>query len=186
MSVGKTLGASSCRGQDTEYNSCMPINYGYLNIPSGTYFNTEFTVSAWVQPIDITDTYTRILEFGTGKSSNNVILMFNADSTSQLYPRFYVIQSGTQICAISTIQISKLSWHFVAATFTATLANIYVDGVLAGSVAYKNLALASVVRTKNYVTGSSWGDSVTRSYVDDIRIYNRALSTLEIQQLYLF
>ena len=74
-------------------------------------------------------------------------------------------------------------WHFVATTYDGERMVIFVDGVEVGSV-----EITSEISTNSY---SLWiGDRRHNSLddfqgkIDDVRIYNRALSAAEIQALY--
>ena len=179
--------SDACTDHNNEYYGCFYLSYRYFVLPSAVYFNSDFTLSVWINPYLNSEAYTRILEFGNGKYSNNVILMVNGNDWQNFYPSFWVIpQESYQMTVTSSIKMSSSSWHFIAATFTSTQANIYLDGVLAGSTTYASFTPANVVRTRNYVGGSSWSGSVCKHNIDDIRIYNRALSAQDIQNLYLF
>lgn len=73
-------------------------------------------------------------------------------------------------------------WHFVTATQTANLRQIYFDGVLLCS---DPVALDGISGPPTLYIGSENGAS--RFYngtLDDLRIYNRVLSAQEIAQLY--
>lgn len=89
----------------------------------------------------------------------------------------------------SASKITDGLWHHVAFTYngssSASGINFYVDGMLSnGPTTYNNLSstiLNNVTPTLGtYTTGVSW----LKGSVDDVRIYNRALSGSEITQLY--
>ena len=184
LTVGETVAIYNCYDHLGELRGCVGLNKGYYTIPTDVYFNSEFTLTAWVKPDTDSDKYSRIVEFGNGKANDNVILMMNSDSTSTFYPQFCVVHnSNTQKCIGSSTALSLNNWNFIAATFTSTQANIYVSGILSGSISYSSFLPANINRSRNYVAGSSWGGSNTESSIDDIRIYNRALSASEILDL---
>ena len=186
MTVGRAIYNNEfpCYDHNDKEDSCIELDNGYLVIPSGVYFNSEFTLTAWVEPGGTSDTYTRILEFGNGVKSDNIILMLNGDSTSAYYPRFYTFYSSSQIAVVSNTRVYANAFYFLAATFESTQAKLYINGVLVGSISYTSFLPKNVIRTRNYLGGSSWGGSQTNSVIDDIRIYNRALSATEIVELY--
>ena len=67
-------------------NSAIFFNNGYLQVPPGVYFSGDFTVTAWIN-IKSYQSYSRIFEFGNGKSTNNIILTMYA-TTSQIEAYF--------------------------------------------------------------------------------------------------
>ena len=71
------------------------------------------------------------------------------------------------------------NWHFIALTYDGTTANLYADGVLKTSAAEAwNLVPSGCVIGGQVGPTQFWPGSV-----DDVRIYNRALSATEISQL---
>jgi hypothetical protein len=88
--------------------------------------------------------------------------------------------SNSGIIVSSTQSVSS-GWHLITCTFASGTLTIYVDGqqsgVLAGST------MANGTNASSHI--GSYGTSVvTGGSLDDVRIYNRALSTAEIAQLY--
>ena len=71
------------------------------------------------------------------------------------------------------------NWHFIVLTYDGTTANLYADGILmASSAASWNLVqsacnIGAQVNATDYWKGT----------VDDVRIYNRALSSTEVLHL---
>ena len=72
-------------------------------------------------------------------------------------------------------------WHHVAATYDGSIQKIYLDGVLLG---IKDNAGSMNINTNHVFIGSGGGSSrYFNGLLDDIRIYNRALSDTEIDSL---
>ena len=74
-------------------------------------------------------------------------------------------------------------WYFVAATYDGSAARFYVNGVLLGSTA---LAVTMPADGRPLVIGADIPGILEVFYgkIDELRIYNRALSDAEIQSLY--
>ena len=74
------------------YAGALSLNKGYAVIPSDIYFNSEFSIAVWVKPVNTyaTDSWSRIVEFGRGVTSDNIILMFNDDRDGHFYLNFYL------------------------------------------------------------------------------------------------
>jgi hypothetical protein len=76
-------------------------------------------------------------------------------------------------------------WHHVAGVFTGTQIQIYLDGLLSGSVAQSS---PPVNNSRDVEIGSSFGGGSRQRYfnglLDDLRYYNRALTSNEILAIY--
>jgi len=74
-------------------------------------------------------------------------------------------------------------WHLVVATFDGLKTNFYIDGNLTG-----NSLLSGTPSTTNYplLIGRvyAYNGGFFKGDIDDIRIYNRALTAAEVSQLY--
>ena len=81
---------------------------------------------------------------------------------------------------------SLMQWHHVVATVSGTIGKVYLDGNLDGTGDVGNVppnALDIFIGRAHPANGGGvieWFNGI----IDDIRIYDRALSDLEIQQLY--
>ncbi len=85
--------------------------------------------------------------------------------------------SGTGVVAASP---SNNHWHHIVATQTGTTASLYVDGVLVNTATVAAIGNGSgPIYIGRYNSGYYFNGSI-----DDVRIYNRALSAQEVQQLY--
>jgi hypothetical protein len=73
------------------------------------------------------------------------------------------------------------TWYHVAGTWEPGGEQIYVNGQLKGTNAYAGAAPSDTYY--NLIGRSSWPDSQINGLVDDVRLYNRALSALEINSL---
>jgi hypothetical protein len=80
----------------------------------------------------------------------------------------------------SGYNINSLSgWHFVTAVYTGGVTTFYIDASSVGSVARTNTDNVDVIG--NYQAGGqNWG------IIDELRIYNRALSATDVSQLYAY
>lgn len=73
------------------------------------------------------------------------------------------------------------NWHHVAATFNGTTRSIYVDGTLVGSDTPGSDHSATAV---DFRIGYSKGPGFFSGLIDDVRVYNTALSQTQIQNIY--
>jgi len=76
-------------------------------------------------------------------------------------------------------------WHHAAGTYDGSTMRLYVDGVEVASTT--KLLSGSIIADGDYVIAATDVDSTARHFpgsLDDVRIYNRALSADEVRRLY--
>jgi hypothetical protein len=87
---------------------------------------------------------------------------------------------GSRVDAIGAIPLNQ--WTYVTATYDGSNAKIYINGLL------NNTAAASGNLAENsdnvYIGMGNSTNFIAKGSIDDVRIYNRALSATEVQQLY--
>lgn len=97
-------------------------------------------------------------------------------------------KTGLQISVASKKLISRNRWYHVAGTYDGTYLKIYADGVLIGSKKAEG-GLSYVSGKYNMTIGAQEFDGNTAPYpfkgmIDEVKIYNHALSQEEIKQEY--
>jgi hypothetical protein len=75
-------------------------------------------------------------------------------------------------------------WHHIVGTYDGSTMNLYVDGVLNNSGSRSGATLLNDDDTTVVGAANVFGSGPVKAVIDDVRIYNRALSPTEIQQLY--
>ena len=95
------------------------------------------------------------------------------------YPRMS-INGGDESCT-SSISVADQGWHYVAGTYdTATgEINIYVDGILAGTTTYST-PIDYDPEPRNQMGRVHTGDDYFRGTIDEISIFDRALSGADV------
>ena len=93
--------------------------------------------------------------------------------------RAAVFTSGGQQLVDSSAQLPTVAWHHVVFTWDKSTLKIYVDGVLDASIAAtgdlnQGAQPLRIGGDQSFFAGS----------LDDVRIYNRALSAIEVGQLF--
>lgn len=162
-------------------NSSIYLNNGYYTIsPGGVYFNGDFTVLAWISVVNYVG-FSRLIDFGNGPSSNNIIISFT-DSTSgkPLVQLYSDNTAGNKLT--SSIPLSLNNWYHLGVVLSGTNLYIYENGI---EVASQSNAFIpqNVMRSSCFIGRSNWypSDADANAYVDELKIYNRALSLSEIQ-----
>jgi hypothetical protein len=156
----------------------------YASLPSGVVSQlTDFTISTWVKVTSNSD-WARIFDFGTG-STSYMFLTADAGGTPGL--RFAISNSGNgaeQQISINTA-LAVGTWKHVSVTKSGSTGILYVDGVEVARNSTMTLSPSSLGNTtQNYIGRSQFSDPYLNGALDDFRIYNRALSSSEVNALF--
>ena len=90
---------------------------------------------------------------------------------------------GTEIGITSSTTLTE-GWHHVACVFDANELTLYVDGWASGTVETAIVPMELGETTNNWLGDSQWdGDDLLMGLLDEVRIYDRALSAGEIRYL---
>ena len=159
-------------------NSAIYFNEGYLQVPTGVYFNGDFTLTVWIQ-LKSYQSFSRIIDFGNSFPSDNVVItMYSGTSNLSGY-----IFSGSSYSGIDTSSLIQLNqWYHVAFVLSGTTGYIYVDGIqVATSTMFQP---KNVNRTRNFIGKSSNPDQNPDAIYDDLKIYIGAMSPIEVLNEY--
>ena len=103
----------------------------------------------------------------------------NYDTSSNLFQAYI----GTDNVASSSVSFDRDQWHHVVLTFDGSLdtINLYVDN----TGPYTNTSTDSIAGLDNeWFVGSNWFSDYWNGMIDDVIIYERALSDAEVRALY--
>jgi hypothetical protein len=147
-------------------NQC--VNMGNpSSLPSG---NAPRTLCGWAKATNTTGGYLFFASFGTNSYGEAMFLGMNGTT---LYA------GGGQGADLTSPGFWDGNWHFIALTYDGTTAKLYADGVLKTSAPESwNLVHSGCFIGCQADSTQFWPGSV-----DDVRIYNRALSATEVSQL---
>lgn len=150
-------------------------NYG-LDLNQGQ-IGTEYTVSMWVNSDAALDANQVVLLMGHHSPENWLAVSGNQTNTNKV--KFWgnggVFTTWTTL-ATSTIPAGE--WHQLTVTGTAGQTTLYVDGICLGTSESNdplNVANADIYLGVNY-----W-DAEFEGLVDDVKVYNIAMSAKEVQ-----
>lgn len=131
-----------------------------------------FTLSAWVKRGSIGTADSIIAAY-----TNDYQLWFYSDN------KLYLSKEGIGNVFQSTQTFTDTtSWHHIVATKNGSAVVVYYDGaVIAGTTA--NYTISATTQTI-YIGGDGNASNVFSGQIDEVRIYNRALSPAEVSQLY--
>lgn len=183
-SVGTCTTASTAWGNGASGKFNYSMNFDgtddYVSAGNGSSLNlgsADFTASAWIYPTssskkfflqrsDLNDGWL----IGVNCSSNTICLEVRENGTT----------SSGEINYSTTIQTN--TWYHITVVKIGANITVYKNGLLVGTqTAYQNLSNSSV----NFKIGlvDWWGPGYFQGKIDDVRVYNYALTKQQIQQV---
>ncbi len=155
----------------------------YIELPAGfDEFDNGCTVALWAKPTAVKN-HARFIDLGNGSYANNIILARSGTSNGLLFKVFGKDTSAGGVVADDAIELNR--WQFFAATInTSGTVTIYKNGqsIQTGTSTWP----WGLIRTQNYIGRSNWSsDAYYEGAMDEIRVYDYALSAAEIQALFL-
>lgn len=131
------------------------------------------TIAAWIRPSDV---HTRRIISKT----NNVGFEFGISSLGKV--EFKIINGSTILLRSNTSFPSDgNTWIHVAATFNGTTSTIYINGEPDATTSHEMTSIGA--NTSGLYIGSVLGNNRWRGGLDDLRMYNTALSHTQIQEI---
>ena len=132
------------------------------------------TLEAWVKPTALSGWRTTLLKESAGGLAYG---LYANDNTPN--PAITVQIAGVDRSAVGTSQLPVNTWTHLAATYDGAQVRLYVNGVQAGSRAQTGNMVVSTGPLR--VGGNAVWTEFFAGLIDEVRVYNRALSAAEIQ-----
>lgn len=162
-------------------------NYVQLASTSATSINSDFTLSAWVYPTNSDCCQGIIAKGSTYGNVGQYRLLTGYAGLSNAYLRLDVSDGTTMVNVAAFPGASATTpnmWHHVACNTDTTTMNCFWDGNFMASSSRESIGSS--------FTGDTWFALGTLNpnqmyyggRIDDVRIYNRVLSSSEIKQLH--
>ena len=161
-------------------------NNGWLNLSGAEYVDvgmnfddmTDFTLEAWAR-VNVYENYSRILGCENSEYEQHLRL----DNSNHFQAKFHI--GTTEETIAGTTNINDGEWHYVTVTYDGTNLKIYTDDddeqstAASGTVDANGKNLFIGARNDNG-TANSW----LKGQVDEVRIYDRVLTSAEITKNY--
>lgn len=173
---GTIAGATVASGKLGQGMNFDGIN-DYVSVPDSDSLDltTSFTLAAWIMP-NVT-------------GSDDGILIKSSDTNGSLGPYKFGIFAGNLYfgmnggySAVSTPFTAVNSWSHVVAKYDGSFAKLYINGTEVASSPYSTNPSPSIGELR--IGDWSASDRIWSGKLDDVRIYNRALSAQEIGLLH--
>jgi autotransporter-associated beta strand protein len=183
---GASLTASGKFGNGVSLNGSSQ----YVSLPNGLITGLgDATISAWVY-LNSLNTWARVFDFGVDTDKYMFLSIHNGSGMRFALTKF----TGNGEQGLNGPALSVGTWHHVAVTLKAdnagsAVGTLYLNGAPVASNTAMTFTPDMIGRlvnaTNNYIGRSQWpGDPYLNGRVDDFRIYNGALSAVEIAALY--
>ena len=182
-------------GADTNAVGLWDSNAGYfdgsndyVSVLQNGRFNlsdSAFSIGLWVwddSPYSSIGTYHRIVSWYDG--SKNIQLGLGQNNTSP-NRMFYLVNGSLNANVMTAGDISQ-GYHFVVAVKDGVNYYIYLDGMPSIGAAYTRNDIVSYSgdSTYLYIGSRSPGQAPTKGTIEEVAIWNRALSASEVSDLY--
>lgn len=183
---GKLGGAVQVRN----YNSNVSGSSDWIELPSGSLSNlSAATVALWVRDLSPTRQGARAFDFSRGSDEQFYFSPHEtntADSTEGAH--LVVTHAGSTLVEFwsTSPAFTDKFWHHVAVSWSSDALVLYLDGKSAGSTAAPGVVPSELGVTSPDWLGRCLGDAFIAFYgeFDELRIYDRALSSSEVTGLY--
>ena len=159
----------------------------YVDIPhqASIALTTNFTLSAWIYQRGVGTTGYRIIDkCDAGVADGVTFDSYACDGTGNRL-RLQGVAGGP--CNVNgSTDYSLAAWHHVVATVSGSDGKVYLDGNLDGSGSVGTIPdnPLDVYIGRAHPSGGAGHAEWFNGVIDDVRIYNRALSPEEVKELY--
>jgi len=163
-------------------NSALTFDGASSVVTPNIALGNTFSVSAWVKPVVVPQRgYARIAE-----THYNAGLYLGTNANGSKYQ--FIVDAGsgstsscgvTYGCAVGGTVARK--WQLVTGTYDGTTAKLYVDAVLVARDTFTAPANTNLPLHVGQYNGGGYG---WNGVVDEVRLYNRALTATEVNSIY--
>ena len=136
---------------------------------------TAMTLEAWVRPRNLSSGYDTVLMKEVPSELSYALYARGATNRPSAWAR----TGGVSRSAIGTAALALNAWSHLAATYNGSSLVLYVNGAVAAT-----RAMTGAMQTSNEMLriggNAVWGEFFD-GFIDEVRVYNRALTQPEIQ-----
>ena len=172
---GIVYGATLTSGVNGQAYSFDGLN-DYIRLPMSSFSSQQLSVTGWWKVPTFTGNWGgSLLCGGITKASFDI----HRSTSIKIDINYW----DDRFIWLSNVQYPNQEWQFVSLTISNGVFNLFSDGEMGDSLNYEGILKrfgddwtvgASFIGADEYISGD----------IDDIRIYNRALSASEVMQLY--
>ncbi len=175
-------------GTTGKYNASLGFDDSddYVSVPTYTNLTSvsDFTVAAWIKSTGTNETIVQVHDGSATATADELRLRRDSSSTIE-------VKTNSVIRTNTTTTLVNGTWYHVAVTRAGTTLNAYIDGKLESSVTDSsgalNLSLCNFLIGADNDTASCSSVTPTNVFegqIDDVRLYNYALSVSQIRKVF--
>jgi len=148
-----------------------------VNDAASLHLSSGMTLEAWVNPNSLNGSWMNLVFKPNGDpGTTNPSYLLQGCSPSASAPSVYINAASSNLAAPGALPLN--TWSHVAATYDGATLRFFVNGLLVASRAQTGTIAASTDALTiggNAYSGQNWS-----GLIDEVRVYNRALSATEI------
>lgn len=154
---------------------------GYIDVGDWE-LGGPMTFAVWAR-WDALNNWSRIFDFGNGPESNNIYCT-TYNTTDYIEFGFFIGQSYYNARTSSIITTGNWDFYVMSINNSVKI-KLYKNGICCAEHNINNVPL-NIIRANQYIGKSNWSsDGLFKGAMNDMRIYNRALTDNEVMSLYL-
>ena len=184
--IGATLTENRFGEEDGAYHIAADSSYDRISLPAETVNGLEdFTIASWVRFDAKNINHTTILSVSNSEYNNELYLGY-----SSTWGVWFVIMSGSEETFSDATEFPINKWFHVVYTKQGSSSSIYLDGTLINTLTVADYVVMAdtdgviIGQDQDSVGGTFDSTQSLNGDIDSFRIYDRALSSAEIQALY--
>jgi hypothetical protein len=155
---------------------------------SSTLMQKSVSAEAWIHPRSYTNIYARVLEKGGANAGGGYGIEFNPGNN--LNRVRFLVWNGVAFQGVDSLSVIPINaWTHVAGTFDGCTMRLFVNGIEEGTLACatmtSNTARLAIGRSSWTGSGACPGASPDCHFdgvIDEVRVYDRALSASEVAE----
>jgi hypothetical protein len=166
-------------------NACYDVvdNSNHIMLPNDYWIYGDYSISAWVK-VKQTESFPRLYDFGNGYGINNALGKLSQAGNGSPSVEYYASSTSDGSYYLTNSSLNIATWYHLVFISSGTSMKIYKDNVLIGTSNGSHIP-ENVFRTSNKIGGSNAPlQDDTQAFIDDFRLYDRAITHEEVTQLY--
>ena len=149
----------------------------YVQLPTDIAATDEMTISGWLYWTSSVNATQQFLNFGNPGGQ-----YFFLTPNASRYPALVVNDGTGEQSVASTTRVSLRKWTHMAATISSDRVVLYINGEEVASSSEIGFKPSDLLTAMSYLgRGQSTSASKLQGYVDDVRLYNYALTADEVK-----
>jgi hypothetical protein len=141
------------------------------------------TLEAWVNPSTLAESASNgwvaaVAKDNTASSANDISYALYAASGANTPPALHLLLGGSDVGVQGASVLPLNTWTFLSGSYDGSTMKLYVNGAL---VASKSVSGTIKTTTDPLHIGGDWDSEMFTGVIDNVRIYNIALTQSQIQ-----